>query len=45
MVNAEETRREKARQLRYRKPIVKDLNLMSIQEKLCDIQEECENVH
>lgn len=29
---------EKAKQLRYRKPIVKDLNLQSIQEQLWDIQ-------
>lgn len=44
MVNAEETKREKARQLRYKKPIVKNLNLWSIQEELSDIQGECENV-
>lgn len=44
MGKAEEIRREKAKQLRYRKPIVKDLNLQSIQEQLWDIQEECENV-
>lgn len=44
MIDAEETKRKKARQLIYRKPIVKDLNLYSIHEKLCDIQEECENV-
>ena len=43
-MNAEETKREKARQLRYRKPIVRDLNLCKIREELCDIQEECENV-
>lgn len=35
----------KSRQLRYKKPIVKDLNLQSIYEELWDIQEECENVH
>ena len=45
MVDAEETKRQKAKQLRYKKPIVKDLNLGSIQEELWDIQEECENVH
>ena len=45
MVNAQETKREKARQLRYKKPIVKNLKLWSIQEELSDIQEECENVH
>lgn len=44
-MDAEETKREKARQLRYKKPIVKNLNLMNIQEELWDIQEECENVH
>lgn len=45
MVDAEETKRKKAINLRYKKPIVKDLNLQSIQEELWDIQEECENVH
>ena len=45
IANAEETRREKARKLRYKKPIVKYLNLMTIQQELYDIQEECENVH
>lgn len=44
-MNAEETRREKAKALRYKKPVVKDLNLMNIKEELWDIQEECENVH
>ena len=43
-MNAEETKREKARALRYKKPIVRDLNLMSIKETLYDIQEECESV-
>ena len=45
MINAEETKRRKAKQLRYKKPIVKNLNLQTIQEELWDIQEECENVH
>ncbi len=45
MVDAEETKRIKAKQLRYKKPIVKDLNLDSIKEKLFDIQGECEDVH
>lgn len=45
MVNAEETKRRKSYQLRYKKPIVKNLNLMTIQQELFDIQEECENVH
>ena len=44
MVNAEETKRFKAKQLRYKKPIVKNLNLEVIQQDLWDIQEECENV-
>lgn len=44
MVDAKETRREKAKKLRYRKPIVKGLNLQSIQEELWNIQEECESV-
>jgi len=30
MVNSEETKREKAKRLRYRKPIVKDLNCRPI---------------
>lgn len=45
MVNAEETKRYKASQLRYKKPIVKNLNLDSIKEELWDIQGECEDVH
>lgn len=45
MHNAEDTKREKAKKLRYKKPIVKNLNLMTIEEKLYDIQEECEEVH
>ena len=44
-MNPEETKRQKAKQLRYKKPIVKDLNLASIYEELYDIQEECESVH
>lgn len=35
---------QKARLLRYKKPIVKDLNLDTIKEALWDIQEECEAV-
>ena len=45
MVDAEETKRRKARELRYRKPIVKNLNIDTIKEEIWDIQEECENVH
>lgn len=44
MVDANETKRYKARQLRYRKAIVKDVNLSSIREDLYNITEECENV-
>jgi len=43
--DAEETRREKARQLRYKKPIIKELNLETITDKLWEIQEICEDVH
>ena len=41
----EEKRREKARNLRYRKPVVRDLNLESIRCQLSDIQEACADVH
>lgn len=44
-IDAEKTKRNKAKQLRYKKPIVKDLNLESIQQELWDIQGECEDVH
>lgn len=43
-MDAEETKRFKAKQLRYKKPIVKDLNLDAIKRDLWDIQGECENV-
>lgn len=45
MIDAAETKRRKALKLRYRKPIVKNLNLESIWQELWDIQEQCENVH
>ena len=45
MTKAEEKRREKARQLRYKKPAVKDLNLESIRTQLTDIEEACADVH
>ncbi len=45
MIDDMETKQQKARQLRYKKPIVKDLNLQKIYEELWDIQEECENIH
>lgn len=44
MIDAEETKRQKARQMRYKKPIVRDLNLFSIKEKLSDIRGACEDV-
>ncbi len=44
MVDAEETKRFKAIQLRHKKPIVKSLNIGFIKQDLWDIQEECENV-
>ncbi len=44
MVDAEETKRQKAKGLRYKKPIVKNLNLECIQQDLWDIQEECDGV-
>lgn len=44
MIDAEETKRFKSKQLRYKRPIVKNLNLYSITQDLWDIQEECENV-
>ncbi|MCM1225315.1 MAG: hypothetical protein NC548_63780 [Lachnospiraceae bacterium] len=45
MIDAQETKRRKAINMRHKKPIVKDLNLDLITEELWDIQEECENVH
>lgn len=44
MIDAEEVKRYKAIQMRYKKPIVKNLNLDFIKQDLWDIQEECENV-
>ena len=43
-MTAEETKREKARQLRYKKPIVKNINIETITEELWDIAAECDNV-
>lgn len=45
MMDATETKRQKAKQLRYRRPVVRDLNLESIYQELWDIQEQCEEVH
>lgn len=44
MPNAEETRRQKAKNLRYKKPIAKNLNLEKISDDLWNIQEECDDV-
>lgn len=44
MIDVEETKRIKARNLRYKKPIVKDLNLEAIIEALWDISEACADV-
>ena len=44
-VDSEETKRRKAKQMRYKKPIAKDLNLQTIQDELWNIQAECEDVH
>lgn len=43
-MSAESQKIFKAKQLRYKKPIVKNLNLEFIQNDLWKIQEECENV-
>lgn len=45
MVTSEETKRFKAKQLRYKRPIVKCLNLETIQQDLWDIRDACEEVH
>lgn len=44
MVDVEETKKLKARQMRYKRPIVKNLNLDTIIQDLWDIQEECEDI-
>lgn len=44
MINAEETRRIKARNLRYKKPIAKGLSLDDIRNALWDISEACADV-
>lgn len=40
----EETKRQKAKNMRYKKAIARHMNLDYIKETLSDIQEECENV-
>lgn len=44
MAYKEEVRIQKAKQLRYKKPIVKNLNLVTIKEDLWEIQDECGDV-
>ncbi len=44
MVNAEQTKANKAKQLRYKKPIVKNLNLDTITQDLWNIQDACEEI-
>lgn len=44
MKDSKETKRKKARQLRYRKPIVRTINLDYIRESLYEIMSECEDV-
>lgn len=44
MIDAEETKRQKAKQMRLKKPIVKNINLDFIYQDLLDIQGECEDI-
>lgn len=44
MIDAGETKRQKARNLRYKRPIVNNLNLEQIIQDLWDIGEECQEV-
>lgn len=44
ITDCEETRRIKARNMRYKKAIVKNMNMDYIRDTLYEIQEECENV-
>lgn len=43
-MDKEEQKRLKAKQMRYKKAIVRDLNYESIQQRLWEMQEECENI-
>ncbi len=43
-LDASETKRNKAKNLRYKKAIAKDLNIDMIHNELCEIMEECDNV-
>lgn len=44
MLTAEDIRQKKARDMRYKKPIARDLNLDKIKNELWDIQSECEEL-
>lgn len=44
MIDAEWTKKNKAKNLRYKKPIARYINLDAIKQDLWDIQEECEEV-
>ena len=44
MIDAKETKRRKAEALRYRKPLVKNINLDDIQYDICEISEKCDEV-
>ena len=44
MANTEEIRKFKAKKMRYKKPIAKNLNLDAIKEDLMDMEAECDNV-
>ena len=44
ITDVKETRAWKARELRYKKPIVRDLNLDFITQDLFDIQAVCDNI-
>ena len=43
-MKSEETKREKAKALRYKKAIVREINIETIQDELWDISGECDNV-
>lgn len=44
-MTAAETRAQKAKQLRYKKPISRNLNLEQIKSELWDMQEKCADIH
>lgn len=44
-MGADETKKQKAKNMRFKKPIVRDLNLDTIREELWEIQEACEEIH